>query len=217
VDTWKEGLVFESIRTVEGHGSGPRGTAPSHGSVGERARLLWWSYLGDAESTGHCNRVARHVRRLAGLAGFDGREAAFIARASRFHDIGKIGVRPAVLAAPRPLTAAERREMQAHVTISHSLLTDTGCDLFDVAATIALTHHERYDGTGYPHGLCGTQIPIEGRITSIADVYDALTSPRVYRAALTPDAAIDVMRDERGRQFDPFLLDLFLDDVAASR
>ena len=103
--------------------------------------------------------------------------------------------------------------MQRHTVIGHRMLSDSASPLLQLGASIALTHHERWDGKGYPNGLAGEAIPSEGRVTAIADVYDALTSDRVYRLALDPIDAIAHMRSGRGKHFDPDLLDLFIDTI----
>jgi putative two-component system response regulator len=100
--------------------------------------------------------------------------------------------------------------MQEHARIAHEMLAGSGVDLLDLAAEIALTHHERYDGSGYPAGLAGEEIPLGGRIAAIADVFDALTSDRVYRGAMPVEVALDIMTRESGSHFDPALLDAFI-------
>jgi putative two-component system response regulator len=127
------------------------------------------------------------------------------------HDVGKIGVPDAILLKPGPLDAGERVEMQRHAEIGYGILAGSGAELLDLAATIAWTHHERFDGGGYPRGLKGEEIPLEGRIAAVADVFDALTSDRVYRAAFTRAEALMMMRAERGLHFDPRVLDAFLE------
>jgi putative two-component system response regulator len=110
--------------------------------------------------------------------------------------------------------------MQTHAAIGHELLSGSDSEILRLAATIAWTHHERYDGGGYPRGLTGDEIPLEGKIAAVADVFDALTSTRPYREALSVDEALGIMRAERGRHFDPLVLDAFialLDDVDAVR
>jgi putative two-component system response regulator len=110
--------------------------------------------------------------------------------------------------------------MEAHTEMGHRILAGSGVELLDLAAKMALTHHERIDGTGYPAGAAGEEIPIEGRICAIADVFDALTSDRVYRQAFQPDEARAMMLEGRGTQFDTELLDLFFgsfEDVLAIR
>lgn len=103
--------------------------------------------------------------------------------------------------------------MSTHTLLGHQILAGSESPLLDLGASIALTHHEWWDGTGYPNGLSGTRIPVEGRIVAIADVFDALSSPRRYKRAFTLDETIDHMRSERGSHFDPDALDVFLDDV----
>lgn len=191
---------------------------PSAGHIEQRLEeaMLAWANLGDPETGSHAERVGRHAARLAQLAGMSPREAAVVGRASRLHDFGKIGVPQRLLRLPRALNESERRQIEAHAEIGFQLMSGTGIALFDRAAVIALTHHERWDGRGYPNRLCGEETPIEGRITAIVDAFDALTSPRVYRPALRRVEAIELMERERGGQFDPRLLDLFFDDLAFS-
>jgi putative two-component system response regulator len=136
------------------------------------------------------------------------------------HDVGKIGIPDRILLKPGRLTEDERRVMEAHTEMGHRILAGSGVELLDLAAEMALTHHERIDGTGYPAGAVGAEIPVEGRICAIADVFDALTSDRVYRQAFQPDEARAMMLEGRGTQFDPELLDLFFgsfEDVLAIR
>jgi putative two-component system response regulator len=136
------------------------------------------------------------------------------------HDVGKIGIPDRILLKPGRFTDDERAVMEAHTEMGHGILAGSNVDLLDLAALMALTHHERIDGTGYPAGLAGDAIPIEGRICAIADVFDALTSDRVYRPAFQIDEAREMMAKERGTQFDAELLDLFFesfDDVLAIR
>jgi putative two-component system response regulator len=161
----------------------------------------------DEQTGGHIDRMSRYCELLARHIGFD---AEAIRTASPMHDAGKIAVPDSVLLKPGPLTDAERREMQRHTEIGFLLLSDSESDLLELAAMIALTHHERFDGGGYPRGLRGDAIPVEGQIAAIADVFDALTSDRVYRPAFSVDQSVEMMRAERGAQFNPELLDAFL-------
>jgi len=131
--------------------------------------------------------------------------------ASPMHDVGKIGVPDAILRKPGPLDDVERTVMQLHTEIGRSILAGSGAELLELAATIAWTHHERFDGGGYPRGLAGVEIPLGGRIVAVADVFDALTTDRVYRRAFSHEEAFEIMRAERGLHFDPRLLDVFLD------
>jgi diguanylate cyclase (GGDEF)-like protein len=136
--------------------------------------------------------------------------------ATPLHDIGKIAIPDTILLKPGLLTPDERTVVERHAEIGHELLAGSSSEMLDLAAMIALTHHERYDGTGYPYRLAGETIPIEGRIASIADVFDALTSDRPYRPAMSHEEAIAVMREGQGVQFDPLMLDLFLDALTRS-
>src|ERR1700733_1327184 len=129
------------------------------------------------------------------------------------HDIGKIGVADDILRKPGKLTAAEMDEMRKHPVIGSEILAGSDSDLLRLGGLIALTHHERWDGTGYPYQLARDQIPIEGRIVAIADVFDALTSERSYKPAFEVDHAVAIMIEERDSHFDPALLDVFLSSV----
>jgi response regulator RpfG family c-di-GMP phosphodiesterase len=137
-----------------------------------------------------------------------------IRTASAMHDAGKIAIPDAILLSARRLTADERAVIETHAAIGYELLAGSTSPLLQLAAEIAHTHHERYNGSGYPRGLAGDEIPIEGRIAAVADVFDALTSERPYRPPLTVDAAIELMKAERGTQFDPVVLDTFFELLA---
>jgi putative two-component system response regulator len=171
----------------------------------------------DEATGGHVERVSQYCELLAQRLGLDGEQMRM---ASPMHDVGKIAVRDAVLLKPGRLTPAERIEMERHCDVGYDILQGSGSTLLDLAATIALTHHERVDGTGYPRRLSGDDIPFEGRIAAVADVFDALTSDRVYRAALDADPALEIMCAGRDTQFDPVVLDMFvqsMDDVLTIR
>ncbi len=135
--------------------------------------------------------------------------------AAPMHDVGKIGIADRILLKPGDLTEQERDEMKRHAEIGHYLLSSSKSELMAMAAAIALTHHERFDGTGYPRGLAGEEIPIEGRIVAAADVFDALISDRVYRPAFPLAEAVETMKQGRGTQFDPVVLDALLQNVDA--
>jgi putative two-component system response regulator len=131
--------------------------------------------------------------------------------ASAMHDIGKIGIPDAVLLKPGALNAEERAIMERHAEIGHEILSGSSDPVMRLAATIALTHHERVDGQGYPRGLNNRLIPLCGRIAAVADVFDALTHDRGYRPAMSIDDALLIMHRERGSQFDGCVLDAFSD------
>jgi len=183
-------------------------------------RLSWAAEFRNQETGEHIVRMSLYCSLLARLAGLDAERAEMIRIASPMHDVGKIGIPDRIMLKPGRLTADERAVIETHTEIGHRILAGSGVELLDLAADLALTHHERIDGTGYPRGLAGDEIPIEGRIVAVADVFDALTSDRVYRPAHQPDEARTLMLEGRGTQFDAVLLDLFFDafdDVLALR
>ena len=173
-------------------------------------RLSWAAEFRNQETGEHIVRMSLYCALLARLAGLDTEQAELIRIASPMHDVGKIGIPDRILLKPGHLTAEEREVMEAHAEMGHRILAGSGVELLDLAAEMALTHHERIDGSGYPRGLAGNAIPVEGRICAIADVFDALTSDRVYRQAFQPDEARELMLQGRGTQFDADLLDLFV-------
>jgi putative two-component system response regulator len=129
--------------------------------------------------------------------------------AAPLHDTGKIGMPDAILRKPGELDAEEWQIMQTHTRIGHDILARGDAPLFRLAAQIALYHHEHWDGNGYPHGLAGEQIPEAARITTIADVFDALTSKRPYKPAWSIERTMQVLNERAGSQFDPTLVALF--------
>jgi response regulator RpfG family c-di-GMP phosphodiesterase len=183
-------------------------------------RLALAAEFRDNDTARHTERVSRYSSLLARKLGLGDEIAELIRVASVMHDVGKIGVSDTILLKPGPLTGEEFEQMKLHTTFGHRILGGSHVDLLDLAATIALHHHERIDGTGYPNRLTGGAIPIEGLIVAVADVFDALTSRRVYRPALTVESAIETMRAGSGTQFDPQVLDTFfaaLDEVLEIR
>lgn len=167
-----------------------------------------------SEETGlHIQGVARFSEMIARDLGIPADDVRRIALASKLHDVGKIAMPDAILHKPGPLTPRERAVMQTHARIGYDMLAGSGDDLFDLAAQIALTHHERVDGQGYPQGLGGQEIPIAGRIVAVADAFDALTSVRCYRPPLPIQRALTILREERGAHFDPSVLDVLLAEV----
>jgi putative two-component system response regulator len=164
----------------------------------------------DADTGGHLQRMSDYSARLAQLAGESPDYVENLRIASQMHDIGKIGLPDAVLLKPGPLTIEERIIMQRHAEMGYQMLADSVSPLIQLAATVALTHHERYDGSGYPHGLAADAIPLEGRVVAIADVYDALRSERPYKKAFSLKESLAILRDGRDTHLDPELLDLFV-------
>jgi putative two-component system response regulator len=173
-------------------------------------RLAHAAEFRDPTTGAHLNRISRTCGLLAEQCGLGQSRAELIRIASPMHDIGKIGVSDEILRKPGKLSAAEMDEMRKHPLMGSEILAGSDSELLQVGGVIALTHHERWDGKGYPYGLARDAIPIEGRIVALADVFDALTSERPYKPAFDVDHALGLMRDERGRHFDPDLLDSFL-------
>jgi putative two-component system response regulator len=176
--------------------------------------------LDDDEPRPHIERMSRISAVLAEAVGFAGCSTDEFRRAATLHDVGKVLVPEPILLKPGKLTAEEHRAMQRHARVGYQLLAGSTSPLMRVAASIALGHHEWWDGSGYPRGIRGEDIPLEARIVAVADVFDALTSYRVYGPALPVDAAFAAMVELRGRQFEPRLLDVFgglLDETEAIR
>jgi len=162
------------------------------------------------ETGQHVKRVAEYSYLLAKLYGLDEKACSILRDVSPMHDIGKIGIADAILNKPGRLDEEEMRIMQTHATMGYTILKHSKLTLLKAAAIVAHEHHEKYDGTGYPKGLQGEAIHIYGRITAIADVFDALGSERVYKKAWSDEAILELFVRERGRHFDPALVDLFL-------
>lgn len=162
------------------------------------------------ETASHVHRVGLLVELLARELGLDSDRCDMLRLASPLHDIGKVGIPDPILNKPGPHTEQEARVMRTHTVIGARLLGNSRRPVMRLAAEIALTHHENWDGSGYPAGLAGESIPLSGRITMVADVFDALGSRRCYKRPWEPDAIRAYMREERGRKFDPAVLDLLL-------
>ena len=169
--------------------------------------------LHDSSTGEHVDRMAAISSFLATQIGFDPDQVSLLRAAAPMHDVGKIGVSAEILCKAGPLTAEEREAMERHTVVGHRIFAHFESELSRIAASIALTHHERFDGSGYPQGLEGDEIPIEGRITAVADVFDALLTDRSYRSALSTDEAVAVMREGTGTQFDPDVVGVLLDNL----
>jgi putative two-component system response regulator len=177
------------------------------------ARLSQVVELRHPTTDGHVERIGEIAAMIATSVGLEAADVELLRGASPMHDIGKVGIPDEILLKPGKLTESEHKAMQRHTEIGRDLLADGASELLTVASAIAWTHHERYDGGGYPRGLEGDEIPIEARIVSVADVFDALIHERVYRPAFELEDALEIMREGRGTQFDPVVLDAFLTRV----
>ena len=162
------------------------------------------------ETGNHVRRVAEYSKELALHSGMHKYDADMLKQASPMHDIGKVGIPDAILNKPSALDEDELIIMKTHAELGYDMLKHSNKALLLLSARIANEHHERFDGNGYPNGLKGEEISIEGRITAIADVFDALGSDRVYKKAWTDEKIFKMFEEESGKQFDPDLMDIFL-------
>lgn len=169
--------------------------------------------LKDDETGAHVKRVGRFARILAEGYGLPEELCSMIELAAPLHDIGKVGIPDSVLLKPGKLDGDERRLMNGHTLMGEELLSSHQSGVMRMAARIAATHHERWDGMGYHMGLKGESIPIEGRITMVADVYDALTSSRPYKAAWSVKETLDFIQEGAGSMFDPALVAVLLQKI----
>jgi putative two-component system response regulator len=170
----------------------------------------------DTETGAHIARMARYCRLIAEALGLDKNACRTIYLAAPMHDIGKIAVADSILLKPARLTPEERAVMEHHTLHGHKILADSKSPLIRQAAEIAVSHHERWDGSGYPKGLRGVEIPLFGRIAAVADVFDALTSERPYKSAWKPEDAKAHIVEASGSHFDPACVNAFCgrwDDV----
>ncbi|HET8731082.1 MAG TPA: HD domain-containing phosphohydrolase [Moraxellaceae bacterium] len=163
----------------------------------------------DEETGNHILRMSHTCALLARKIGWSEYQIDLILNASPMHDIGKIGIPDAILLKPGRFTPPEWEVMKTHAAIGGQLLDGDSSDLMVMARDIALSHHEKWDGSGYPGGLAGEAIPMAGRIAALADVFDALTSCRPYKPAWPVEMALDYVRAQRGNHFDPQLVDVF--------
>ncbi|MDO9467220.1 MAG: response regulator [Thiobacillus sp.] len=167
----------------------------------------------DEETGNHILRMSHSCALLAGAVGWSEEDCDLILNASPMHDIGKIGIPDAIMLKPGKFEPNEWEIMQTHAAIGGKLLEGDDSSLMCMAREIALTHHEKWDGSGYPNALAGAAIPQSGRIAALADVFDALTSVRPYKKAWTVEAAVDLIKDNKGKHFEPALVEVFLQEL----
>jgi len=157
----------------------------------------------------HVRRISHTARLVAEAMGLARREVELIECAAPMHDVGKVGIPDRILHKPGPLTARERRIVEQHALIGADILGQPNNDLIATAHDVAISHHERWDGGGYPYGLTGSEIPLSGRIVGLADVLDALLSERCYKHAYSEETSLEIIRSESGKQFDPGVVEAF--------
>jgi HD-GYP domain-containing protein (c-di-GMP phosphodiesterase class II) len=183
----------------------------SHASVLQKIASA--AEFNDTETYQHTVRVGLFSRLLGKKYGMSPKEVDLLQQTAPMHDTGKIGIPDAILLKPFKLTNLEYDEMKKHAQIGYDILYDEENELLQIAAIIALDHHEKYDGSGYPNGKKGEEISIFARITAIADVFDALTSIRPYKNAWSVEDAVGLLQKERGKHFDPQLVDIFVNNI----
>ena len=168
----------------------------------------------DNETGMHVMRMSHYSKVLAVAYGLTDKQAEILLHAAPMHDIGKIGIADSIMLKPGKLTEEEFALMKHHPEIGAEIIGDCGDSLLlNVAKSVSLTHHEKWDGSGYPRGLSGEDIPIEGRICAIADVFDALTSKRPYKEAWSIEKTVDFLKEQKGKHFEPKLVDLLIENL----
>lgn len=202
-----------------------RETAKVHKELEDTHRILEDAYLDtihrlamaaeyrDDDTGDHIVRIGRYCAFFADKIGMTAREKDVVRYAAPMHDIGKIGIPDNILLKPGRLTREEFDLMKTHTSIGERILADSGSDVLQMAQVIAKSHHEAWNGSGYPLGLAKENIPIVGRLVAIFDAFDVLTTRRPYKDPYPTEVAIDILRKERGQNFDPAILDLFLDYI----
>lgn len=176
-------------------------------------RLAMAAEFKDDDTGSHIIRIGYLAEALALRLGCRPQFASLLRKAAPMHDIGKVGIPDNILKKNGPLTQEERASMNKHAEIGAQLLGQSRIPVFQMAAEIAACHHERFDGKGYPNGISGEDIPLSARITSIVDIYDALTMDRVYRPAFQLEVALEMIRAEHGKALDPSIVDTFMANI----
>ncbi len=176
-------------------------------------RLVIAAEYKDEDTGDHIIRIGRYSALIAEKLGMPALSPKDMLYAAPMHDIGKIGIPDHILLKPGKLADEEFDIVKTHTTIGAKILSNSSAKIIMLAEQIALSHHERWDGQGYPNGLSGKDIPLAGRIVALADVFDALTSKRPYKETFPLEVALDIMKKERGQHFDPDVLDIFLTNM----
>lgn len=176
-------------------------------------RLVFAAEYKDEDTGDHIMRISHYSALIAEKLGLAAKDVKNILYAAPMHDIGKIGIPDSILVKPGKLTDEEFNIMKTHTTIGAQILANSKSKILNVAEQIALFYHEKWNGKGYPRGLSGDNIPLVGRIVSIADVFDALMSKRPYKDPYPVEVAIEIIKKERGQYFDPDVADVFLENI----
>lgn len=176
-------------------------------------RLVLAAEYKDEDTANHAIRISRYSALIAAKIGLPNKFIQNIFHASPMHDIGKISIPDSILLKRGKLNEKEFEIIKTHTTIGADILADAKAEILQIAQIIAVSHHENWDGKGYPEGLRGKNIPLAGRIVKLVDVFDALTSSRPYQAPYPVEVACDIIRKERGNQFDPVLVDTFIASI----
>jgi len=176
-------------------------------------RLVAAAEYRDKDTGDHIIRMSRYSAFIAEKIGFSETDVQNILFASTMHDVGKIGIPDNILLKKGKLTHEEFEIIKTHCTIGARILSNSKSKILQLAESITLTHHEKWNGKGYPRGLSENEIPVEGRIVALADVLDALTSKRPYKEPYSFETACDIIKNERGKHFDPEITDVFFDNL----
>jgi len=176
-------------------------------------RLALAAEYKDEDTGDHIVRMARYCALIAERLGLPPKEVRNILYAAPMHDVGKIGIPDNILLKPGKLTDEQFDKMKTHTNIGAKILANSKADILRIAQEIAISHHEKWNGRGYPQGISGKEIPLVGRIVGITDVFDALTSKRPYKDPYPVEVALDIIRKERGEHFDPEVTDVFLKNI----
>lgn len=203
LDAWRIRMMLEHQNELLEERVRERTEALERSQLEMLVRLARAAEYRDDESGEHVWRVARGCALLADALGEPTERVELLMRAARLHDVGKIVIPDGILLKPGRLTPAEYEVVKSHTTVGHELLSGSHSPLMQLAAELALTHHERWDGKGYPQGLKGEEIPLAARVLAVIDAFDALTHDRIHARAITPAAAVAEIQGHAGSQFDP--------------
>lgn len=178
-------------------------------------RLVLAAEYKDEDTGDHITRMSRYSSLIAKKMGLPKKDVENILFAAPMHDVGKIGIPDIILLKPGKLTKEEFDIMKTHTTLGAKILANSKAPILQLSQKIAVSHHEKWNGTGYPQNVKGDKIPVVGRIVALADVFDALTSKRPYKDPYPVEVAVDIIKKERGEHFDPDIVDVFLDSIDA--